>query len=72
MSNFQKTLAAVLDVLKDCQMDHLLIGGAAVNYYGYTRLTIDLEEGVLRPLTQKYASEEIFQQIRSLIQARSV
>lgn len=43
MSDFQHILSVVSRNLVDAGIDCLLIGGFAVNYYGYTRNTLDLD-----------------------------
>lgn len=48
--------------------DCLLVGGFAVNYYGYTRNTLDVEKD-LRPLCDRFASGAIFNEIVSLVEA---
>lgn len=43
MSDFQHILSVVSHNLSDAGIDCLLIGGFAVNYYGYTRNTLDVD-----------------------------
>jgi len=49
MSLFHSTLASVLEVLENQKADYLMVGGLAVNYYGYTRLTTDIDLMVALP-----------------------
>lgn len=41
--DFQSTLHRLSCVLKSASFDCLLIGGFAVNYYGFTRATLDID-----------------------------
>jgi hypothetical protein len=41
--NFSPSFKAFLSLLKDEQVDYLLVGGFAVRYYGYSRATRDLD-----------------------------
>jgi len=43
MGDFQHILSVVSRNLADADIDCLLIGGFAVNYYGYTRNTLDVD-----------------------------
>ena len=40
---YQATFAAVFEVLRRQNMDHLMVGGHVVNYYGYGRMTQDID-----------------------------
>jgi len=43
MNPYQATLASTLEVLQKLNIDHLLVGGHVVNYYGYSRMTQDID-----------------------------
>lgn len=43
MSMISDALEKVVLLLKNNHIDALLIGGFAVNYYGYTRNTLDVD-----------------------------
>jgi len=43
MNPIQSILTSVINVLNENKIEHLLIGGHAVNYYGYSRFTSDID-----------------------------
>ena len=43
MTQFQNILVKTLDVLRELKIENLLIGGMAVNYYGFSRSTTDID-----------------------------
>ena len=40
---FQETFAAALEVMRECRVESLVIGGFAVNHYGHSRQTADID-----------------------------
>lgn len=43
MNPYQATLVSALEVLRSQNVDHLMVGGHVVNYYGYARFTQDID-----------------------------
>jgi len=74
---FFTTLRAVAEALAKAGVPVLLIGGLAVNQYGYTRATVDVDfllaaddlELKLRQLCDQYGNDSLYGEICKTAQA---
>ena len=57
MDNLDKVFSVVSRKLPEADIEYLLIGGVAVNHYGYTRNTLDVDFMIV-------GNSEIYEMIR--------
>ena len=49
----QSIFTTVINVLNENKIEHVLVGGLAVNYYGFSRVTQDMDFMMVVPDTNK-------------------
>jgi len=53
MNPMQSIFTSIINVLNENKIEHVLVGGLAVNYYGFSRVTQDMDFMMVVPDTNK-------------------